>query len=288
MSRLLPWALVAASSVLTLAFLGVSASGAAEPAAAAAPAKVAPPAAGAAANGAALSSEEIIHRATSRNSLGFESGVAQVTMVLRAKNGNEQTQKVVSRARKEGGLSRIAVRFELPEDVRGTGFLMIEQPAPNDDDMYLFLPTLKRTRRIAGSQKNGSFMGTDFSFADMESLDVKEATYERQPDTSVYGVDCYEIVATPKRSDSEYSKIDLLVTKKNYLMWVAKYYSKSNEFVKAFRAYEEKQVEDYWIITKAQMWNKKTGHTTAVSVENVRPKEPVDPGTLTPEALTQN
>lgn len=233
------------------------------------------------------SPREIVLRTTERNALGFETGVASVRVILRDKDGAEQTQKVMSLARMDDGVRSILVRYETPADVRGTKFLLIDRPEPQDDDMFLFLPELKRTRRITGAQRNGAFMGSDFSYADMQGLDLKEASYERKPDRRVGDVDCYVVNVVPKRKDSEYKQIVLTVRKDNFMPATSEYFGPDNALVKAFKTYEIKKIDGVWIITKSQMWNKKTGHSSVVVVDEARPNEKVEPSSFHPQTFAQ-
>jgi uncharacterized protein len=237
------------------------------------------------AGGGEPDAEQIIRRATERSSLGFESGSADMRLVLKTKAGAQRTQTVSSKVRKDGGTSSIIVRFVEPPDVKGTTFLMLDRPEPKTDDMFLYLPELKRTRRISGSQRNAAFMGTDFSYADIENTDVKNATHQRQADQKIEGADCFQVVSTPRRGDSEYGRIEQTIRKDNYLALIVKYYGKNGELIKVFKAYDTKKVDGLWVILKSQMWSKKNGSSTFVVIDGVRPKEPVAEELFHPETL---
>lgn len=235
-----------------------------------------------------LTADEIVKRATDRNSLGFDSGSAQIRMVLQSKSGDKRERRILTRTIEQDGLSRSLIRFLAPADVQGTSFLLIEKPGDGDDDMYLYLPALKRTRRIAGSQKDGSFMGSDFTYADMESRDIKSATYEKRPDETIDGVPCYSIVATPKKSgDEQYSKVELWVRKDNFLPQQIKFYDPKGRFQKVFKLHEAKQIDGQWVITKSQMWTKDTGHNTFLFVESLDTKTALDPAEFAPGNLSK-
>jgi outer membrane lipoprotein-sorting protein len=234
-----------------------------------------------------LTAEQIVEKATDRNSLGFDAGQAQITMVLQSKSGEKRERKLLTRTLAKDSLHKSMMRFLAPADVQGTAFLLIEQAGDAADDMYLYLPALKRTRRIAGSQKNGAFMGSDFSYADMESRDVKSATYEKKADATIDGVDCYHVVATPKAGEDRYSKVELWVRKDNFLPQQSKFFDTKGELLKVFRLHEAKQIDGQWVVTKSQMWNKQEGTSTFLTIDGLDTKTPLDPAEFAPDNLSK-
>jgi outer membrane lipoprotein-sorting protein len=232
-----------------------------------------------------LTAQQIVEKMTDRNQMGFDSGTAQVRMVLQSKSGDIRERKILSRSADVDGKSRNMIRFLAPADVQGSAFLLLEQDG--DDDMYLYLPALKRTRRIAGSSKKGSFFGSDFTYADMESRDVKEADYEKLTDETVKGQDCYRVVARPRNND-QYARIELWVRKSDFLPQQMKFYDTKDKFKKAFTLHEAREIEGQMVATKSQMWTKKNGHSTFVYVERLDTRTPVNPAELTPENLKKD
>jgi outer membrane lipoprotein-sorting protein len=234
-----------------------------------------------------LTAEQIVQKATDRSGMGIRAGSAQITMTLQSKSGEKRERKIQTRVRSDDGLHRSLIRFLAPADVQGTAFLLVEKGGGESDDMFLYLPALKRTRRIAGSQKNGSFMGSDFTYADMESRDVKNATYDKLADDTIDGNACYHIAAKPKSTDDQYSKIELWVRKDNFLPQQIKFYKDQSEPLKIFKLYEAKQIDGDWIATKTQMWNKQEGTSTFLLIDNVDTKTAIDPAELTPDNLSK-
>ena len=231
--------------------------------------------------------EAIVARATSLNRLGFDSGQAQIRMVLQESGGARKERTLQAKAMKEGALARTVIRFLAPAEVQGSAFLLLERPGAEADDMHLYLPALKRTRRIAGNQKDGAFMGSDFSYADMENRDIKAATYERKADAPIDAVDCYVIVARPTSTEQPYGRMELFIRKDNSLIQQTKFYDKADQLLKVYRLHEFKTVDGRLLVSKAQMWTKASGHTTFLSIDQVDTKTPVNPGEFTPDALSK-
>lgn len=238
-----------------------------------------------AAPGASVTAQEIIDRATDRTALGFDSGQATVRMVLQDKEGARKSRKIQAKSlATEGGERRTLIRFMDPPDVRGSAFLLLEGAKPGPNDMFLYLPALKRTRRVAGAQKTGPFMGSDFTFADMESRDLKAARYERMPDAQIDGVPCHHVKALPK-DDAQYSRVELWARASDFLPQQIKFFGPDGALSKVYRLHEAKEVDGLKVVTKSQMWTKATGHSTFLIVDTIDREAPLSVSDFTPQSL---
>ena len=92
------------------------------------------------------------------------------------------------------------MRFTHPADVKGTGLLTYDYEK-KDDDIWLFLPSLRKTRRIVSSEKSKSFMGSEFSYADMTPPPVEDFVHKKQKVETVDGVVCWVVESTAKSED---------------------------------------------------------------------------------------
>lgn len=237
--------------------------------------------------GGAPTAEAIVARATALNGLGFDNGQARVRMVLQDAAGTKRERALQARSMREGGLTRTSIRFLAPAEVQGSAFLLLERPGAEPDDMHLYLPALKRTRRIAGNQKDGAFMGSDFSYADMENRDIKTAVYESKPEAPIDGVPCFVIDAKPTSPEQPYGRIEMFIRKDNFLIQQSKFHDKAGVLVKVYKLHEFKTVDGRLLATKSQMWTKADGHTTFLFIDEVDTQTPVSPADFTPDALSK-
>ncbi len=216
-----------------------------------------------------LTPQAILDKVAEQNTFGFITGDAQVRMVLMDKGGAKRIRELNARAIKEGAKAerRILIRFKSPKDERGTAMLMMEH-SDLPSDMYLYLPAYKRTRRIVGGDKKNSFVGSDFSYADMERTYFNQARAEQHSDKSVDGEDCYHLDVFPK-DQSIYKKMELFVRKRDYLTQQIRYYDDRGQFTKVYRIQEVKAMKVGPVVTKAQMWTQETGHSTFFVVDTV-------------------
>ncbi len=163
-----------------------------------------------------LTADEIVDKALDFNSLGFQSGQAQVTLTVENQGGDKKTRKLDLKSKKVDERMRTLVTLTAPKDVRGQAFLFAEQEA--EDDVWMYLPAFKIVRRIEGGQKDGSFLGSHFTYADLESRDTKEAAYKKLDDEKVGKHAVYVIEATPKKgSESDYSKVLMYIRKSDFI-----------------------------------------------------------------------
>jgi len=121
-----------------------------------------------------LTADAIIERMIANDSFGFESGEVTLSLEIRNSRGDVRVRSLRARGDRKADLRRSRVDIVEPADVRGTAILLLEQAGDRDDLQYIYLPEYKKAKRITGSQKNGSFLGSDLTFADLESRDTKD------------------------------------------------------------------------------------------------------------------
>lgn len=235
-----------------------------------------------------LTAVQIADKAYAQEFMGMSTGVSQVRMSLINKRGETRVRRFQAKSADVAGARHSLVRFLSPPDVQGTSFLLIEKRDANDDQ-YLYLPALKRVRRIAGSQRGSSFMGSDFSYADMESRDVTQSDWKRHPDEKVGPLDCYKLEATPnKPDDDDYKRSEIWVHKETWLPVKMKMYDrKTGALRKTLFVEEFKKIDGRWIVTKAKMANAKKKTATRIEVEEIKLEVVIPPETFTVEALSK-
>lgn len=159
-----------------------------------------------------LTADAIIDQALDTDALGFQTGEVTMTLIIQDDSGESRERRLLVRGMDADGGSRALVRVIAPAEQAGQSYLFREN-SDSEDDVYVFLPALDDApRRISGSQKNGSFMGTHFTYADLETRDVRDSTYNRLPDETIGTFPVYVIDATPSAdADSDYSRVRLWI-----------------------------------------------------------------------------
>jgi hypothetical protein len=219
--------------------------------------------------------QDIIARLLDADPWGISGATMTARAILKDKRGATSQLSLVARSRRyDPPFSKSIVRFTAPADLAGAGFLQI-QKRDGDDDRFLFLPELKRSRRISGNLRGSSFMGTDFSFADLDRRDLRESTSTKRPDETVGPYPCFYIHSVPTRSDSPYSSIEIWLRKDNHLPLKMKLYDRAKVLFKTFTAQEMRRVSGRWYVTKSRMLNHQNSHETELVIENITPSTDV-------------
>ncbi|HHD79841.1 MAG TPA: outer membrane lipoprotein-sorting protein, partial [Epsilonproteobacteria bacterium] len=144
-------------------------------------------------------------------------------MVLIDKNGKKRNRNLHTYSKDFGVDEHQILFFKSPADVKNTAFLTYDYDDVNkDDDQWLYLPALKKVKRIPSSDKRSSFMGSDFSYYDMTDRDLSDYNYKLLKETKVRGHDAWMIEATPRNKkvmkESGYKKTIAIVRKDNYVV----------------------------------------------------------------------
>ena len=136
---------------------------------------------------------------------GFGNFTANLAMILRNKRGQESRRELRLKVIEvEGDGDRTVFGFDRPRDVKGTGFLVYAHK-DEPDDQWLFLPALKRVKRISSSNQSGSFMGSEFSYEDLGAAEVEKFAYRFLRDERCGDLECSVTERIPVSPDSGYS-----------------------------------------------------------------------------------
>jgi outer membrane lipoprotein-sorting protein len=166
--------------------------------------------------------------------------------------------------------------------VARTAFLFIENK-DRGDDQYMYLPALNVIRRIVGSQKDASFMGSDFTYADLESRDFDDAKHKLLGTKKVGSVSCYVVESKPKRET--YSKIVSWIRKADNVFLRIDYYDKRGQLLKVFTTRQVKKIGDMKVLTRFRLSNKQTKHATVIAVTDIKLRPDLSDDLFTKRAL---
>ncbi len=219
----------------------------------------------------AQTGREIVQRVKDRPEGNSRS--SEITMKLINKKGKVRERKIVSYSMdvgKEKKDSKTLMFFKYPGDVKGTGFLTWDyDKIGKDDDRWLYLPAMKKTRRISGSSaKKDYFMGTDFTYDDMGDRNIDEDTHKLLREETIDNHKCWVVESTSKDKRDIYSKKISWVRKDNDMVVKVEYYDKKNKLHRKLIISDIVKVDDIWVAKKMQMTNVQTKHQTILLIEN--------------------
>jgi hypothetical protein len=206
--------------------------------------------------------------------------VSDTMMYLIDDRGNQRVRELKNYRKECNDVTKIKVLFKGPADVRNTAYLNYEWASGADDDSWLFLPALRKVKRIAGGDKSNAFMGSDFNFSDMNGFVVSDWDYKFLQDEVIDGHDCYVIEATPKESvykkvisETGYTKRHLWIRKDNYVNVKAKNWMKRGRKVKIMEVADLKKIQGIWVSGKISMVTLKGNRRLHASVLKVNDPE---------------
>jgi outer membrane lipoprotein-sorting protein len=194
----------------------------------------------------------------------------KMTMTLINKKGKKRVREMVLYSKDYGKDSKSLFYFEKPADVKGTGFLSWSYDNPDkDDDSWLYLPSLKRSRRISGASKNDSFMGSDMSYDDMGNRSVDEDNHRLLKEEEVDGFACWVIESTPKDKKHQYSKMIQWYRKDALLNVKGEFYDKKGVLLKTLKQSDIRKVNGIWVSHKTVVENVQHKHKTELDMSEV-------------------
>ncbi len=222
------------------------------------------------ANAQNLTGREIIQKVKDRPDGDTRYGEMELTLIK--KNGSSRQRKVSSWAMDEDKDTKKMMFFTYPGDVKGTGFLTWDyDQIGKEDAKWLYLPAMKKTRRISGSSsKTDYFMGTDFTYDDMGSRHIDEDKHTLLREEMKDGHKCWVVESVPVDKHEIYSRKVTWIRQDCLVAVCAEYYDKLNKLHRLLTISEIKKIQDFWTICKMEMKNVQTGHSTVIEVKNTQ------------------
>jgi len=220
----------------------------------------------------------------------FASQLSKTKMTLIDKRGKTRERELVRYSKDYSGAQGIDAKtlilFEYPADIRGTGLLLWSyQDVEKDDDRWLYLPALKRIRRIVGESKNDYFMGTDFTYDDMGDRKVEEDTHTLLGQEEIDGQLCYKVESIPVDEEDMYSRKISWILPDKWLMTRVEFYEKDKELLKILTASQHSEVDGIWTSFYLHMENLKENHQTVIEVSETQFNLDLKDQTFTSTAL---
>ncbi len=206
-----------------------------------------------------------------RRANGFDDFKAEMEMILRNAQGAESRRQVrVWTLEVAGDGDKSLSIFDEPADVKGTAMLTYSHKV-EPDDQWLYLPALKRVKRIASRNQSGPYMGSEFAYEDIGSQEVEKYTYKYLRDEACGNLECFVVERYPVDEYSGYTRQVTWIDKEEYRSQKTVYYDRKNALLKTltFIGYQ-KYLENHWRPSEMFMENHQTGKTTRIVWNNYR------------------
>ncbi len=221
-----------------------------------------------------LSGEEIMNKVDGR--YGGDSGKQITTIKLINDRNSERVRSMLSYTKKYGEDEKTVMVFREPADVEGVGYLSYSyDERGRDDDTWLFLPAVRKSRRISGSSRNDYFMGTDFTYDDMGDRDVEEDRHEFLKEENVCGEPCWVVESTPLESGYIYSKKVSWIREDVLIPVKVEFYDRQGNLMKILESSEIEEINGVWTARRMEMNNLQKAHRTILEFDDVQFNIPV-------------
>lgn len=220
--------------------------------------------------------------------------VTSDTLMILINKANNKRVRNIKNIRKDFGLDSKGIIFFLsPSDVRNTAYMSFDwDDASKEDDSWLYLPALQKVKRVAAGDKSGSFMGSDFTYSDINGIEIENWNYTFARENGVYeGHGVWIIQGLPKPEsktkvleETGYLKSLMWIRKDNFMLVKGKYWVKEGRKIKFFKAEDIKKIDNIWTAHKLTMVttaNGKIDHSSVLKFSNVAYNVPVEEDAFT-------
>lgn len=224
---------------------------------------------------------------------------SDLSMTLIDKRGKERKRETISYRKYFGEEKKTVFFYSKPANVKGTGFMTFDYPDSEvDDDQWLYLPALRKVRRISASDRGDYFMGTDFTYEDIKQsgrLEIEDFNFsldgEEKVEVDGKEVNSIILVATPKSDEIAkelgYGKLRARVNPDNWIIVKTEYWNPKGKLLKTAKTYDIKKVDGIWTRHKYEIKNHLTGHNTIFEFSNVNYKDDIPDRLFTKNALVR-
>lgn len=212
-----------------------------------------------------------IARKAKQLDIGWSDMQAEMKMILRNSQGEESLREIRTKSLEvENDGDKGLNVFDQPRDVKGTAFLSFSHPV-GADDQWLYLPALKRVKRIASRNKSGPFMGSEFAYEDLTSFEIEKFTYKYLRDEACGDWQCFVVEQYPVDKFSGYTRRVVWVDMDEYRAYKIDFYDRKNALLKTqtFQDYQQ-YLDKYWRPDLITMVNHQTGKSTDLHWSNYR------------------
>jgi len=212
---------------------------------------------------------------------------SDLTMTLIDRNGNKRERKLHQFLGDFGKVEKKIMFFLSPADVKNTSFMNWSYDDGSNDDQWIYLPALKKVKRISSDSKSDYFMGSDFTYDDLGDRHPKEDNHKVLRSEKLDGEDCYVVESTPKDRDYMYSKSVSWVIKDKWIGLKREFYDEDGEHLKTLLVKKHENVSGIWVITRSEMHNHQKNHETVMEIDSIRINEGVPESQFTERMMTR-
>jgi outer membrane lipoprotein-sorting protein len=195
---------------------------------------------------------------------------SDLSMSLINSRGDQRVRTIKQFTKDFGAMEKKIMYFVSPADVRNTSFMNWSyDEAGKDDDQWIYLPALKKVKRISSDSKSDSFMGSDFTYDDLGDRHPSDDAHKILREENLNGETCYVVESVSKNKDYMYSRTVTWIIKDKWIGLKKDFYDEDEELQKTLTVKKYEKINGYWIILHSEMHNVQKDHTTKMELANV-------------------
>ena len=195
------------------------------------------------------------------------------TLTIHSKKGSDRIREVIMKSKDYGDVKKEVIVVTTPKDVSGTAYLMFDyEDESKDSDNWLYLPAMKKTRRIAssGSESEGSFMGTDFTYQDMGDRSLSKYDYKLLGEEDLDGIACYKVECISKAGTEKDPRYITYIGKSDYIMRKCEFYDRQNQLHRLLTCSNFTSIKGFTTAQVMKMENVQTGTWSLIETKNIQ------------------
>ena len=235
--------------------------------------------------GQSLTGKQIIEKVYNRPT--GDDQTSDLTMTLINKSGAQRVRVIKQFTKDLGEVEKSIMFFLSPADVKNTSFMNWTYDSDQSDDQWIYLPALKKTKRISSDSKSDYFMGSDFTYDDLGDRKLEDDTHKLLRDETLDGKDCYVVESVSKDEDYMYSKTVVWVNKSNFIGVKKEFYDEDEDLLKILTIKEVEKISDIWVITNSEMKNVQKNHRTTIILSNIQISTGISDSKFTERMMTR-
>lgn len=212
---------------------------------------------------------------------------SELTMTLTNRRGQTRVRKITQFSKDFGNVEKSIMFFQSPADVKNTSFMSWSYDGNKSDDQWIYLPALKRTKRISSDSKSDYFMGSDFTYDDLGDRKLNADKHKLMKTETVNGKSCYVVKSVSKDDEYMYSKTITWIDKATFVGVKKEFYDEDDELLKILTIKKVEKKSDFYVITNSEMKNVQKNHKTSMVLSNVKINTGISASKFTERMMTR-
>ncbi len=199
-----------------------------------------------------------------------EDVTSTLTMTLINKSGQTRVRKIQQYSKDFDDVEKSIMFFMTPADVKNTSFMNWTYDSDKADDQWIYLPALKKVKRISSDSKSDYFMGSDFTYDDLGDRKLDADVHKLLKEESIDGHACYVVESVSKDEDYMYTRTITWIRKDNFIGMKKEFYDEDEELLKVLKIKKVEKIEGFWVITRSEMKNVQKNHKTTIQLSDIK------------------